>query len=134
MASYVYHMKEWHTVWKKEDMPEFPKEYRLVARLETNDLEEVFYLTNHIDHSWYENDGILWCEKDARSTSVGDVVVVDYGNDRDCGLKKVYMCASSGWEELDVDSPVTDTDRDITDPVSDYGFLRYWSDINGRIS
>ena len=40
-------------------------------------LEQVFALTNHIDHSWTSNPEIVWHTTKAplRSSSVGDVIV-----------------------------------------------------------
>ncbi len=40
-------------------------------------LEEVFALTNHIDHPWTSNPEVVWHSTKAplRSTSVGDVIV-----------------------------------------------------------
>ena len=40
-------------------------------------LEQVFALTNHIDHAWTSNPEVVWHATDAplRSSSVGDVVV-----------------------------------------------------------
>ncbi len=40
-------------------------------------LEQVFALTNHIDHSWTSNSEVVWHATNAplRSTSVGDVIV-----------------------------------------------------------
>ena len=40
-------------------------------------LEQVFALTNHIDHSWTKNPEVVWHATDAplRSSSVGDVIM-----------------------------------------------------------
>ncbi len=40
-------------------------------------LEQVFALTNHIDHAWTKNPEVVWHTTKAplRSTSVGDVIV-----------------------------------------------------------
>jgi hypothetical protein len=40
-------------------------------------LEQVFALTNHIDHAWTSNPEVVWHATDAplRSSSVGDVIV-----------------------------------------------------------
>ena len=40
-------------------------------------LEQVFALTNHIDHAWTSNPEVVWHATDAplRSTSAGDVIV-----------------------------------------------------------
>jgi hypothetical protein len=39
-------------------------------------LEQVFTLTNHIDHPWTDNQEVVWLATSRiRSTSVGDVIV-----------------------------------------------------------
>src|SRR5260370_36198849 len=39
-------------------------------------LEQVFALTNHIDHSWTDNPAVVWhTTTRVRSTSVGDIIV-----------------------------------------------------------
>jgi hypothetical protein len=49
----------------------------LVAVVNTNDLEEAYRLTNHIDESWYYNRGVTCHNFKARSTSVGDFMEKD---------------------------------------------------------
>lgn len=71
-------------------------QYREVARVECATLEEVFPLTNHIDHNWTENTGITQCADDARSTSIGDLV-----KDTDDGL--IYACKLVGWELISME-------------------------------
>lgn len=70
--------------------PQFPADYELVAELDSNDIDEAFRLTNHIDQPWYENQGVKALKK-ARSTSVGDVIVIPTGT---------FRCATIGWEKL----------------------------------
>ena len=43
----------------------------LVAIVDTDDLDEAYRLTNHIDKPWYENTEVQTIRK-SRSTSVGD--------------------------------------------------------------
>src|SRR5260221_9396973 len=52
------------------------RHYTHVADVEAP-LEQVFALTNHIDHPWTGNPQVVWYTTDApvRSTSVGDVIV-----------------------------------------------------------
>ena len=40
-------------------------------------LEGAFFLTNHMDQPWSQNEGVEAVKLNARSTSVGDVIVVD---------------------------------------------------------
>lgn len=70
----------------------FPKDFVLVAKVEAESLEEVFRLTNHIDHDWRQNPGVMPSNVARRSTSVGDVVVEVGG--------KTWECAPCGWEEI----------------------------------
>lgn len=51
-------------------------EYELVAEVQATDVEEAFRLTNHIDHDWRENPGVVSFGP-ARSTSVGDVFMIN---------------------------------------------------------
>lgn len=61
----------------------------LVAEVEAKDLEEVFRITNHIDHAWWENPEVKWHKPNSRSTSVGDIVI---------GESEVqYRCDNIGW-------------------------------------
>ena len=57
----------------------FPDDYTQVAEVSTNGpavatRDAVFQLTNHIDHDWTTNDGVVPLVPQARSTSVGDVL------------------------------------------------------------
>lgn len=71
--------------------PEWPDGYELVAEVESDDLDDIFRLTNHIDHAWYENEGVV-VHKQARSTSVGDIVETSNG---------LFRCMFVGWEKFD---------------------------------
>ena len=68
----------------------YPEDYKKVAIVECNDLEDVFRLTNHIDEDWTTNPEIIETFGDRfRSTSVGDVVVDANG--------VVNRCDMIGW-------------------------------------
>ena len=86
----VFHAKR--PSWGAEDRPFVEDEYDLVALVDGDDLSWAFQLTNHIDHPWWDNDGVIVVgEKNRRSTSVGDVVM----------LKGVaHRCTSFGWEPV----------------------------------
>ena len=65
-----------------------------VASVDTDDLDEAYRLTNHIETRWTKNPGVHTGipETDAvRSTSVGDVL--------DTGSKK-YVVESEGFREM----------------------------------
>ncbi len=82
--------------------PEFPTEYQLVAHVHAGDLEQVFALTNHGDQDWAKNDGVQSVADDARSTSVGDVIVDPEG--------RPHRVEPMGFEEIRW-PPKTPTER-----------------------
>jgi len=71
--------------------PVWPQDYELVAELVSDDLGNIFRLTNHIDCAWYENEGVV-TYKQSRSTSVGDIVQTRNG---------LFLCMPIGWEKFD---------------------------------
>lgn len=81
------------------DPVNFPEGFEQVATVETpdtglrggGDLGNVFYLTNHVTHEWWLNEGVTLI-KESRSTSVGDVVVDAAGNR--------FLCAKMGWRKF----------------------------------
>jgi hypothetical protein len=78
-----------------DNLPSYPDDYVMVAVVEGDSVDMAYQLTNHIDHAWWENAGVtLIGEPEHRSTSVGDVVVMDDG--------RVLRCANCGWDEMEV--------------------------------
>lgn len=75
----------------------WPEEFTAVARVDVGDLTDgqalglVFERTNHIDCAWWENPGVERIGPETRSTSVGDVVVLD---------GQAWSCRSAGWAML----------------------------------
>jgi hypothetical protein len=53
----------------------FPDEFKLVAEVETDSLDEAFGLTNSGDEAWWLNERVTAHVSPCRSTSVGDVFV-----------------------------------------------------------
>ena len=98
MNKYSYCFGSWYEVdgqagtRKDSDGPAFPAEYKAVAAVEADDIEEVFEKTNHIDYDWTENNGVVPIGSKHRSTSVGDVIQDSKG--------RTLLCASSGWKEI----------------------------------
>jgi len=84
----VYHAD--HPTFGLGKVQEFPKDFTHVANVDTNNLSDVFRLTNHIDGAWWENEGVEFIQQ-SRSTSVGDVVEHD---------GKFYRCEIFGWTEF----------------------------------
>ena len=86
--------KVYHVIDSKFGMKhqKFPNDFKYVANVEAENIDEVFRLTNHIHSAWYNNDGVEVLKR-SRSTSVGDVIVSEEG------VK--YRCEFCGWSELD---------------------------------
>jgi len=57
-------------------------------------LEKAFMLTNSIDDAWYTSDQVVYIgpKKSCRSTSVGDMVLLENG--------KKFKCEHTGWSEV----------------------------------
>jgi len=91
-----------------------PKGFEEVATVLSEDLEVIYRLTNHIDETWWEATfdvqlpdnslrpakDLIWVnhgykeEPKHRSTSIGDVVILENGT--------VWQCASLGWDQVEV--------------------------------
>lgn len=68
----------------------FPDDFVLVAECDSEELDEIFQLTNSIDRVWWLNEGVKKTVSAARSTSVGDVVVLSDGT--------AFVCRGFGWD------------------------------------
>lgn len=53
------------------------REYSLVAIVSSDDINDGFKLTNHIEDDWRNNAGVIALPGEHRSTSVGDIIVQD---------------------------------------------------------
>ncbi len=71
--------------------PKWPEDYQLVAQVNTTSLEVAFQWTNTTDKPWWENAGVKSFVGPARSTSVGDIAILN---------GKVWYCDHVGWREL----------------------------------
>lgn len=69
------------------------REYHLVATVDSDDLEDGFRYTNHIEASWFEHpmSFVTPLPGDHRSTSVGDLIVRD---------GTTYIVAGMGFTQL----------------------------------
>lgn len=65
--------------------------YIKVAQVQTEDLEQAFELTNHIDKDWQSNKLVTALTEKARSTSVGDLCVRN---------EEVFVVSSIGFEKM----------------------------------
>lgn len=73
--------------------PVWPDEYVKVAEVQTDDRDQAYMLTNHVDHPWYANPGVAsWGAPKLRSTSMGDVLVQD---------GQAWICVEIGWQALE---------------------------------
>jgi hypothetical protein len=92
----------WHAnnpTWRTSDSPAWnPDNYTMVAIIAADsetggsvELETAYYLTQHLSHHWWENEGVTLVSEKTRSTSVGDVIFRD---------GKPYMVASFGFDEI----------------------------------
>ena len=70
----------------------FPEDYQLVAEVDTDDVDEAYYLTNDLGKDWWLNEGVTAHLVPCRSTSVGDVLVRPDG--------KVFTVSRLGYRRL----------------------------------
>lgn len=66
--------------------------YSEVAHVEAPTIHDVFPLTNHIESDWTEGEAIRALAGQARSTSMGDIVMDEDG--------ALFSCAMVGWQPL----------------------------------
>jgi hypothetical protein len=66
--------------------------FEYVATVESDSHQDVFRITNHIDHDWWDNPEVKDYKDETRSTSVGDVVVDEDG--------KRFRVEMAGWTEF----------------------------------
>lgn len=96
----IIHNENPNKSWLKADSPNLndvvrcKDAWKVVALLKGGNVEDAFRDTNHIDCAWWENRSII-AHKEARSTSVGDIVV----NLEDGNASQVDGC---GWVDLGV--------------------------------
>ena len=71
--------------------------YHKVADVKTDDVADVFRLTNSIDYSWWLNREVTPCfnARGCRSTSCGDVVVSSDG--------QPWLVVSHGFQKVDAE-------------------------------
>jgi hypothetical protein len=67
---------------------------RMCARVDTDDLDVAFEKTNHISAPWYDNEGVFCYDRKARSTSVGDFMLMDDGT--------IYIVEGVGFRKIEV--------------------------------
>lgn len=73
-------------------------DYQVVAKVDTDDMEAAFELTNSIHNHWTENRGVeVYGTKERRSTSCGDLVLVG---------EEFYYVAAVGFTKVGRKVPV----------------------------
>ena len=91
----VYHNPNFIELTFKQDIAVRVKEHldilQEVAEVDTDDLNEAFKLTNHIDSDWMDNYEVTPVNGNHRSTSVGDCMEKD---------GQLYVVAPVGFEEV----------------------------------
>ncbi len=87
------------------------RHYTHVADVEAP-LEQVFALTNHIDHPWTSNPEVVWhsTASPLRSTSVGDVIVSQESG-------QAWLVLSLGLQELSPENELHTGDGAIQDTL-----------------
>jgi hypothetical protein len=81
-----------------EPLPRWPQDYELVAEIDQGGLpprealDEAFRLTQSIEESWMENEGMQAFGTHRRSTSAGDAVALEDGG--------LYRCEMDGWTRI----------------------------------
>ena len=75
----VYHAVPFRPWLSGDPRAMFPEDYQLVAEVDTNDVDEAYYLTNDVDTKWWINERVTAHVVPCRSTSVGDVLVLPDG-------------------------------------------------------
>jgi len=69
-------------------------EYSAIAVVESNDRDDAYRLTNHIECDWRENDGVVAIPgREYRSTSVGDIFEMEDGS--------MYIVANMGFKKIE---------------------------------
>jgi hypothetical protein len=94
----VYHAKQPLFGFGPEQS--FPADYEKVAEVEVKNnpdlpaaVEEVYFLTNHVDRDWTTNPGVKAIGNRHRSTSVGDVVINTTTGEK-------LRVGSFGWDKI----------------------------------
>jgi len=87
------------------------KHYTHVADVVAS-LEQVFALTNHIDHPWTSNPEVVWHStvSAVRSTSVGDVIVSQQSG-------QAWLVLSTGLQELSPENELRTGDGAMQDTL-----------------
>jgi hypothetical protein len=66
--------------------------FEMVGIVTSEDLDDAYRLTNHIERNWTENDEVATpVDVEPRSTSVGDIFVLDDG---------VHLVSPSGFTKI----------------------------------
>lgn len=89
--SQVFHDRDFNPVETRKRV--FPDDFVLVAEVNSDSLEEIYRLTNHIDEAWWDNPGVKRIpENPVRSTSTGDLVILSDG--------RMFVCCTIGWSQI----------------------------------
>ncbi|GIC77728.1 hypothetical protein [Moritella sp. F3] len=67
--------------------------FEIAAKVIATDIDEVFTLTNSINHFWGDNEQVELISENTfnSSTSIGDVIIVE---------GRTLICACAGWQDI----------------------------------
>ncbi|MBX3394321.1 MAG: hypothetical protein KF841_03035 [Phycisphaerae bacterium] len=88
----VFHVENPTFQWPEIPCAEIPAGYKLVAEVDTYNLDKAILLTNNVDQDWSLNVGVTAIVQPCRSTSVGDVIVTPDD--------EAYLILSRGYRRL----------------------------------
>jgi hypothetical protein len=94
----IYYCKELYNEWTDEPVPNWPRDYDLVAEIDQcglvghEALEKAFSKTQNHGGDWTRNEGVKAFQPECRSLYPGDVVALDDG--------ELYRCEASGWSHI----------------------------------
>ena len=75
---------------------EFHKRYQLVATVDTEDLDQAYAETQNLNQEWWKNESVMFSIPNRRSTSVNDILVVNYDH------SKAYKVDFAGFEKISI--------------------------------
>ena len=94
----IYYCNEPYNEWTDEPVPNWPRDYDLVAEIDQGGLvghealEKAFSKTQNHGGNWTIHEGVRAFQPKCRSMYPGDVVALDDG--------ELYRCEASGWSHI----------------------------------
>ena len=109
---------------------EFHKRYQLVATIDTECLDQAYAETQNLNQEWWKNESVMFSIPNRRSTSVNDILVVNYDH------SKAYKVDFAGFEKISIttESPCT-TEKEpktFTTELAEIKRYEYWKRLYER--